>query len=94
MDLEQQYKRNEHFIYRKIEHETLLVPIKDNVGDLNCIYNLNEVGAFVWDNMDGEKTLGHIIDMITEQFDVSAQDAQADLGEFISDLEEIGAVYQ
>jgi hypothetical protein len=44
---EQTYKRNENFVFRQIENETILVPIKDNVGDMNCIYNLNEVGAFI-----------------------------------------------
>ena len=93
MDLEQRYQRNEHFVYRKIENETLLVPIKDNVGDMSCIYNLNEVGAFIWEHLDGEKTLSDILNMVTDEFDVTTEDAEIDLHDYISDLNEIGAIY-
>jgi len=92
--LDQRYKRNGDFVYRKIENETILVPIKNNVGDMGCIYNLNEVGAFVWEHLDGEKTLDDLKNMVTAEFDVSAQDAETDLCEFINDLEEIDAIHQ
>jgi len=94
LNLDQQYKRNENFVYRKIENETILVPIKNNVGDMSCIYNLNEVGAFIWDHLDGEKTLNDILNMVADEFDVSDQDAEIDLHDYISDLNEIGAIHQ
>ena len=94
MDLEQRYKRDENFVYRKIVNETILVPIKDNVGDMSCIYNLNEVGAFIWEQLDGEKTLSDILSMVTDEFDVTAEDAEIDLHDYISDLDEIGAIHQ
>jgi methyltransferase-like protein len=94
VDLEKKYKRNENFVYRKIENETILVPIKNNVGDMSCIYNMNEVGAFIWDHLDGEKTLDDILNMIADEFDVSDQDAEIDLQDYISDLNEIGAIHQ
>ena len=93
-NMDQRYRRNENFVYRKIENETILVPIKDNVGDLSCIYNLNEVGAFIWENLDGEKTLEDIRNKLTEEFDITAQDAEIDLNDYISDLKEIGALHQ
>lgn len=93
-NMDQRYRRNENFVYRKIENETILVPIKDNVGDLSCIYNLNAVGAFIWENLDGEKTLEDIRNKLTEEFDITAQDAEIDLNDYISDLKEIGALHQ
>jgi hypothetical protein len=33
-DLELIFKRNENFVFRKIGDEMILVPIKDNVGDM------------------------------------------------------------
>ena len=88
------YKRNEDFVYRKIENETILVPIKNNVGDMGCIYNLNEVGAFVWEHLDGEKTLDDLKNMVTQEFDVSAQEAEEDLIQFVGDLIDIEAIRQ
>ena len=92
--LDQRYKRNEDFVYRKIENETILVPIKNNVGDMGCIYNLNEVGAFVWEHLDGEKTMDDLKNMVTEEFDVSGSEAEKDLNEFVGDLIAIEAIHQ
>jgi hypothetical protein len=92
IDLNRRYHRHENFVFRRIEDETILVPIKDNVGDMGSIYNLNEVGALVWELLDGQKTLGDIRDTVVAQFKVSTQEAQADICEFISQLETIDAV--
>ena len=88
----QTYKRNENFVFRQIENETILVPIKDNVGDMNCLYNLNEVGAFIWQNIKCKNSMSDIKDMILSEFDVTESQAEADLDEFVKDLQEIEAI--
>jgi hypothetical protein len=92
IDLNHRYQRNENFVYRRIEDETILVPIKDNVGDMGSIYNLNEIGAFIWEQLNGERNLEAVKDKILEEYEVSSQKAEADLNEFINDLIEIEAV--
>ncbi len=92
IELEQCYRRNENFVFRRIEDETILVPIKDNVGDMGSIYNLNEIGAFIWEQLDGERNLKTIKDKILDEYEASLQEAEADLNEFINDLIEIDAV--
>ena len=91
-ELKKHYKKNENFVFRKIQNETILVPIKDNVGDMSSIYNLNEVGAFVWEHIDGKNRLLDIKNMIVEEFEVSSQKAEEDLCEFVSQLKEIDAI--
>ena len=93
-ELRKQYKRNENFVFRKIKNETILVPIKDNVGDMGFIFNLNEVGAFVWEHLDGKNRLLDIKNMISEEFEVSSQEAEKDLCEFVRQLREIDAILQ
>ena len=90
--LDKIYKRNENFVFRKIEDETILVPLKGNVGDMGSIYNLNEVAAFVWEQLDGKKSLGDIKHRLLEEFEVSAVEAEDDLSEYIAQLKEIEAV--
>jgi hypothetical protein len=92
-ELNQHYIRNENFVYRKIEKETLLVPIKDNVGDMGCIYNLNEVGAFIWEHLDGRKSLETIKENILDEFDTSPDIAAEDLNDFLNQLKQIEAVF-
>ena len=92
VDLKKKYKRNENFVFRKIDKEMVLVPIKNNVGDMGFIYSLNELGAFIWEHLDGSNQLVEINKMILEAFEVSDQEAKKDLTAFLGDLEEIGAI--
>ena len=93
-DLKKKYKRNEDVVFRRIGDETILVPIKNNVGDMGSIYNLNQVAAFVWEHIDGEKTVVDISNMIREEFQVSAEQAQADLCDLVSQLKEVHAIVE
>ena len=87
------FRKNENFVFRQIDDETILVPIKDNVGDMGAIYNLNEVGAFVWEHLDGQKTLFDVKNMVAGEFEVSLEDAECDLLEFVNQLAEIDDVH-
>ena len=91
-ELEKIYQRNENFVFRRIEGETILVPIRGNVSDLDCIYSLNPVGALVWERLDGSADLKAIRGVITAEYDVGKRKAEADLLEFIRDMKAIGAV--
>lgn len=91
-DLQKQYKRNENFVFRKINNETILVPVKDNVAEMGFIYNLNEVGAFVWEHLDGKERLLDIKNMLLKTFEVSPENAEEDLCGFVGRLKEIDAV--
>jgi hypothetical protein len=92
IELEQCYRRDENFVFRRIEDETILVPIKDNVGDMGSIYSLNEIGAFIWEQLDGERNLKTIKDKILNEYEVSPKEAERDLNEFVTDLIAIEAV--
>jgi hypothetical protein len=91
--LDRVYQKNQNFVFRQIDDETILVPIKDSVGDLGAIYNLNKVAAFVWQHLDGKKTLEDIKHMMTDEFEVSDPDAEQDLTEFVGHLEKIDAIF-
>jgi hypothetical protein len=92
-ELGKQFKKNESFVFRRIQDEAILVPIKNNVGDMGFIYNLNEVGAFVWEHLDGNNRLLDIKNLISEEFEVTPKKAEEDLCEFVSQLSEIDAIY-
>lgn len=79
-------------VARKIGDEVILVPIRNNVSDLQCIYSLNEVGAFVWDRIDGGQAMPSLIDAVCGEFEADREEVERDLAEFLSHLEEIGAV--
>jgi len=92
IELGQIYRRNDNFVFRRIEGETILVPIRGNVGDLDCIYSLNSVGALVWEHLDGSQDLDAIKTRIMAEYDVCDNDVQADLLSFINEMKTIAAV--
>jgi hypothetical protein len=91
-EIDQVFQKNENFVFRQIDDETILVPIKDNLGDMGSIYNLNEVGAFVWKHLNGKSSLADIRHMILDTFEVSEREADTDLSDFVNQLKEIDAI--
>jgi hypothetical protein len=91
-ELEKVYRRNENFVHRRIEGETILVPIRSNVGDLDHLYSLNDAGAFIWNTFDGFKDIETIKSFLASEYNVSDGEAETDLLSFVQELEEIEAV--
>ena len=89
---DQIYSKDPAIVARQIAGEMILVPIRQNVGDLESIYLLNETALFAWQLLNGAHTLGEIRRQIIQEFEVDEQQAGQDLLELIADLERVGAV--
>ncbi|HYB73900.1 MAG TPA: PqqD family protein [Candidatus Sulfotelmatobacter sp.] len=85
-------ERDPTFVSRQIAGETILVPIRQNMGDLESVYSVNEVGTRVWELLDGSRTLGDIRDRIADEFEVGMEALARDLLEFLKQLQAIRAV--
>jgi hypothetical protein len=88
------YKKSDSIVSRKIANEFILIPIRQNVADLESIYTLNEVGARIWELMDGKMTMREIKEKIVEEFEVTALEAEKDIAEYLQQLEKIKAVIE
>jgi methyltransferase-like protein len=73
-------------VTRKTGNEYVLVPITNNIADMNSVYTLNETGAYIWDQIDGEKSVEEIITALTEEYDIDYQNAEADVFSFINTM--------
>ena len=92
ISLDQRYKKDPSMVSREIAGEAILVPIRQNVGDLESIYTLNETAARVWELIDGKNTVRDIRDAIVTEFAVDEDEAEDDLVELLCDLESITAI--
>jgi len=79
-------------VARQILDETILVPIRNNAGDLNSIYTLNETAARAWQLIDGQHSLDEICDLLVSEYAVERQEVLQDLLEIVAQLKEIQAV--
>lgn len=90
--LEKCFDKDPNIVARKIADEVILVPVVSSTADMDCIYTLNEMSAYIWELIDGKNKLKNIKDRTIQDFDVGPKEAQADLIEFIEQLLEIKAI--
>jgi hypothetical protein len=73
-------------VTRKTGNEYVLVPITNNIADMNSVYTLNETGAFIWEQIDGKRSVEEIIAMLIVEYDIDKQKAESDVFNFIDDM--------
>lgn len=79
-------------VSREIAGETILVPVRGTLVDLQRIWSLNPVAGCIWQMLDGQHRLGEIRDRILASFAVEKEEADSDIREFISELFKEGLV--
>jgi hypothetical protein len=78
---------------RRIAGETLIVPVRGSVGDLDAIYTLNEIGSRIWQLMDEQHTVKQIAGAISAEYDVTEAEAERDVLELLASMEAAGLVH-
>jgi hypothetical protein len=73
-------------VTRKTGNEYVLVPITNNIADMNSVYTLNETGAFIWEQIDGKRSIGDIIIAVTAEYDIDLKNAEADVFSFVENM--------
>ena len=76
------------FVCRDTGEEMILIRLENNVADFNQYLTLNEVGAFIWENLepsDDEKTL---VAKICAEFEANEPEVLEDLNLFLKKLSE------
>jgi len=91
---QRRYTRNPDFIYRKIVDESVLVPFHNNVADMDCIYTLNGMGAFIWEQLAEPATRAQLEQAVLAEYDADPALVVADLDRFLAEMVSIGAMRQ
>ena len=77
---------SESVVTRKTGKEYVLVPVVNNIADMNSVFTLNESGAFIWDLIDGKRSVGDIINALITEYDTDNETAKADMFTFIDEM--------
>lgn len=89
---EGRYERNPDFIYRRIVDESVLVPLHNNVADMNCIYTLNGMGAFLWELLASPVTRAELETGVLAEYNAEPEVLKKDLDDFLAEMVSIGAL--
>lgn len=85
IDLDRYITRNEDAAWRVFEDGAVIVSPTESV-----MHSLNPVGTRVWELADGTLNINEILDTIVEEFDVTREQAAADVSEFAEALSDKG----
>jgi hypothetical protein len=86
------YRKKGTVITRQIAGETLLVPVRGKIAELERLYVLEGPGEFIWAQLDGIRTMEAVRDEVVRRFEVTPQEAEKDLLEFLSELKAMDLV--
>ena len=89
---EKVFKKNPDIVTRTIEDETILMPIYKTSDDINCIYTLNKSAAFIWEAIDGKRSMEKIKKMVSEKFESTEKEIDKEIKNLLKDLKEIKAI--
>ena len=81
-------KINGEFILREVVDEYVLIAVGDTALKFNGIIGLNPVSACIWKNLQEEKSREELLEAILDEFEVTREEAEKDMDEFLDQLRE------
>ena len=81
-------KLKSELLIREVAGEIIAIPVGQTALQFNGMICLNEVSALIWKGLQAGKTKEDLLESILEEFEVSREDAAADLEEFLRNLRE------
>ena len=85
-------KAKSGFILRNVVDEHVLFPVGDNINVVNGTLLLNEVSAFIWEQLQNPISRGDLLKAILNQYDVDEAQAAADLDALLEKLRGLGVI--
>ncbi|MBK8046773.1 MAG: PqqD family protein [Anaerolineales bacterium] len=92
MALDKVYRRDGNIVRRRVLDDTLLVPVRGELADLQRIFALNATAQQIWTALDGEHDLAAVRDDLVTRFAVEPAPAETDLLEFVAQLSAVGLI--
>lgn len=89
--LTKRYVKNPDIEIRRLSGEMVLLPRKEEPDNPGEIYVLNGIGVRIWQLMEGV-TIKKLMETLLEEYEVSPEELETDLRQFLSKLEHIGLV--
>jgi hypothetical protein len=76
-------QRGDHVVWKIIDEKAILLNLESG-----AYFEVNPVGLKIWQELDGQTSLGKVARSISEAFRVEEKRAAQDLGEFIGELKQ------
>ena len=74
------------FVVRTVMDDIVAIPVGDTALQLGGLLLLNQVSAVIWQCLEKETSTEEIVQAVTDAFEVSPEEARADILEFLDKL--------
>lgn len=88
------YQPSRDVVFRRVGEEAVLVPLRQNVANLDWVHTLSPVAARIWQLLDGQHGTAEIVAAICDEYEVPADVATADVEELLTSLAEVGLIVE
>lgn len=79
-------KVKKDYLRRNVAGSNIVVPVGEGSLDFSGVITLNEVGAFLWENLKEDTDLDSLVKTLCSEYDVDEATAKADVTEFLNKL--------
>lgn len=74
------------YLIRNVAGSYIVVPVGEESLDFSGVITLNEVGAFLWEQLKENNDKAGLLKTLLAEYDVDENTASADIDEFIAKL--------
>ena len=85
-------KLKKNFILREIMGDVVLVPINQSTSQFNGLITVNELGKFIWENLEKVQDENDLLQLILDEYEVDRDVAKKDLDEFLQVLKDMDII--
>lgn len=85
-------KIKKNFALRTIAGMQVVFPLSEETLNFNGMLTLNESGVMLWKMLEEGCTHDDMVNALIEKYDVSADEAKADVSEFVAKITDLGYV--
>lgn len=81
------YAISDDVVAREIEGEIIIVPLVAGMCDLEDeLFTLNETGKAIWDKIDGQRSIGQVIDELSAEYQAEPEEIDTDVLGLVEEL--------
>ena len=85
-------KQNPNYIMCEISDEHILIPVGAAAVNFNGVISLGGIGGDIWTMLENEISRDELVEKILAEYDVSREQATADIDGFLEKLRNAGCL--
>ena len=83
-------RQGECVVTRCVAGETLVLPVRGDIGDLACFYSLNGTGTAIWEALEKPKSFKDLCEVIDGKYEIGRKKTEEDVALFVRDICSLG----